>query len=106
MKFAEYAKEKNIPLVFLYLPNKDMVYEQELARKAGVKVCGVIPAVDMIQRFLNYENTYLVDVLPVFQKRRLEPKIFLRLDTHYSLEGHRLVADQVSSFLEATEIFQ
>ena len=58
----------------------------------------------MLKEFGKSNNIAVIDMYDSFYKGNKEIPLFLRIDGHYSKEGHRSIAQEVYNYLKRTGV--
>lgn len=105
LDLSVYAQAHNIRLHVILLPTIYQVYPQ--VWEQYVRTNGINPdeydldkPQTMLRTFLEQNNINCIDVLPAMRRNAAAGgQLFFPVDSHFSPDGHRVVADSLSSYL-------
>lgn len=111
-RFLEYCHGRNIDFVLAVLPRSIQVNPKELAEwQAAFRISDQDLDLDHPQKVLaawaQSRGARIVDLLPEFRRFRAEhpgQNLYFYPDAHFSVAGHKLAAEVLSSYFEAQHL--
>jgi lysophospholipase L1-like esterase len=114
IKLNELAMRKNIKVIFALLPaafeilgktDSELINAIEKSRLFNYKFLSLykLKVYNEIQNFLKDNNIPTIDLLPIFvdaYKQTSLDYLFIKCDTHYTKDAHRIVAESIYDFID------
>ena len=99
-RFATWLSDRNVKLIVIPIPTPLEVYSEKLV---GFSVPELCPQRTRIIRSLTNKGVTAIDLLPQFMKVKAAKEIYLRTDTHPTIGGYEIIANEIARCIIATD---
>ncbi len=102
--FNRQLQDRNIDLVFAVIPPKALIYSDKLPVDIDPDtVVAVEKLYTDLYKELDKQGVHVLDLIPVFRNAKAKELLYCKTDTHYSGNGLRLVADELSNIIKKSK---
>jgi len=100
------AKDNRIPIVIVMIPAIEQIFPDRYPFQSFsyMEDCDLEKPQKILIQFLNREQIFYLDLLPLFKQERPEPPLYFEIDHHWTRHGHQAASRIIADYLIRNEI--